>query len=101
MYSVVYLPGAKRQLTDAVMYIADELCSPDAAEKLLDAMDNVAKSLADMPYRYPIYPALHAMKREIRYVPVQNYLLFYTVHEARKTVEVWRFLHQRQNDLRP
>ena len=101
MYSVVYLPGAKRQLTDAAVYIAEELASPDAAERLLDTVDEVAESLAEMPYRYPIYPTLHAMKNEIRYVPVMNYLLFYTVHEEQKSVEVWRFLHQRQNILRP
>lgn len=101
MYSVVYLPGAKRQLTDAVVYIAEQLASPDAAENLVNAVDEAARSLAEMPYRYPIYPTLYAMKNEIRYVPVMNYLLFYTVREERKTVEVWRFLHQRQNTLRP
>lgn len=101
MYSVVYLPGAKRQLEAAVLYIAEEFGSPDAAGNLLDQVDEAATSLAEMPYRYPIYPTLYAMKNEIRFVPVMNYLLFFTVKEESKTVEVWRFLHQRQNDLRP
>ena len=39
MYKVVYLPTARRQLEEAVVYIAEELCSPDAAAALLDAVD--------------------------------------------------------------
>ena len=67
----------------------------------MDKVDAVAESLCEMPYRYPLYPAMYAMKKEIRYVPIMNYLLFYTVNEEQKTVEVWRFLHQRQNKSRP
>ena len=101
MYDVVYLPAAEQQLTDAVVYTATQLNSPDSAEHLLEMVDSVAKSLMEMPYRYPIYPAFHAIKSEIRYVPIMNYLLFYTVSEENHTVEIWRFLHQRQSTLRP
>ena len=51
MYNVVYLPKANRQLSDAIMYIARELGSPTAAEYLLDDVDRICESLADMPYR--------------------------------------------------
>ena len=96
MYKVVYLPTARQQLTDAVLYIAQELSNPAAAESLLDEVEKQVGSLKEMPYRFSVYPALYAMKREIRSVPVKEYLLFYTVLEEEKTVEIWRFLHQRQ-----
>ena len=97
MYNVVYLPTADRQLSDAIMYIARELGSPTAAEHLLDEVDRICESLADLPYRYSLYPVTFALKKEVRFVPVMNYILFYTVNEEEKTVEIWRFLHQRQD----
>ena len=96
MYKVVYLPTARQQLTDAVLYIAEELSNPAAAESLLDEVEKQVAVLRDMPYRFSVYPALHATKREIRAIPVKGYILFYTVREEEKTVEIWRFLHQRQ-----
>lgn len=101
MYKIVYLPIARRQLEEAVMYIAEELCAPDAADDLLDAVDEAACALSEMPYRHALYPLLFAMKREIRFVPVRNYNLFYVVNEDRKTVEIWRFIHQLRAQKRP
>ena len=79
---------------DAALYIATELSAPAAAEDLVD--EQVGK-LCVIPYRRPVYPALYAMKHEIRFFPVKNYLVFYVVKEEQKTIEIWRFLHQRQN----
>ena len=101
MYKIVYLPIARRQLEEAVMYIAEELCAPDAADDLLDAVDEAACALSEMPYRHALYPLLFAMKREIRFVPVGNYNLFYVVNEDRKTVEIWRLIHQLRAQKRP
>ncbi len=97
MYKVVYLPAARKQLIDAALYIAVELASPDAAENLLAEVDEQIGKLSTHPYRFPVYPALYSMKHEIRFFPVKNYLVFYVVKEEQKTVEIWRFLHQRQN----
>ena len=40
MYKVVYLPTACKQLEDAVMYIAVDLCAPDAVMNLADEVDH-------------------------------------------------------------
>lgn len=97
MYEAVYLPTAGKQLMDAALYIAAELSSPDAAENLLTEVDEQVGKLCSQPYRHPVYPKLYAIKHEIRFFPVKNHLIFYVVKEELKTVEIWRFLHQRQN----
>ena len=97
MYEVVYLPTAKQQLMDAALYFATELSDPDTAENLLSEMDEQVGKLCEHPYRYSVYPLLYAMKHEIRFFPVKKDLVFYIVKEKQKTVEIWRFLHQRQN----
>ena len=100
MYKVVYLPTARRQLEDAVMYIATDLCAPEAAMALADALDESVQSLKEMPYRFPIYHTLYAMKHEIRFFPVKNYNVFYVIRVETKTVEIWRVLHQLQHQTR-
>ena len=54
MYKVVYLTTARKQLEDAVMYIALDLCAPDAAMHLADEIDENVQKLKEMPYRFPI-----------------------------------------------
>ena len=54
------------------------------------------RKLKEMPYRFPIYHTLYAMKREIRFFPVKNYNVYYVIDEDSKTVEIWRVLHRLQ-----
>jgi toxin ParE1/3/4 len=96
MYKVVYLPTARKQLEDAVMYIAVDLCAPDSALELMDEVDASVQKLMEMPYRYPVYHTVVAMKHEIRFFPVKNYNVYYVIHEEDKTVEIWRILHRLQ-----
>ena len=100
MYKVVYLPTARQQLEDAVMYIAVDLCAPHTAMNLADEMDEAVQKLKEMPYRFPIYHTLYAMKHEIRFFPVKNYNVYYVINEDTKTVEIWRVLHRLQKQER-
>mgnify|MGYP002733752431 CR=1 FL=1 len=72
MYKVVYLPSARKELEEAVLYIAVELADPDAASALLDEIDGAVQSLMEMPYRHQIYPSLYAMKKEVRFFPIKH-----------------------------
>ena len=90
------MPTARQQLMHAVLYISEELSAPDAAASLLDEVDDQVSKLSEYPYRHRIYPLMFAMKHEIRFFPVKNYSVFYVIREEEKTVEIWRFLHQRQ-----
>ena len=97
MYKTLYLPTAKRELEEAALYIATELAAPDAAIALLDEIDGAVRKLREMPYRHPIYHALYAMKREVRFFPVKHFNVFYVVDEEHKVIEIQRILYQRRN----
>lgn len=101
MYEVIYLPTARKQLEDIVDYIAFELNAPDAALDFISEVDAAAKSLAEMPYRHPVYHTAFALLEEVRWLPVKNYLIFYKVFEEEKLVEIRRVLHQLQDAERP
>lgn len=97
MYEVIYLPTARRELEEAVTYIAIDLAAPEAAFALVDAVDEAVRALAEMPYRHAMYHSMYALEREVRFVPVKNYNVFYVVYEEEKVVEIWRILYQRRN----
>ena len=97
MYEIIYLPTARKQLEDIVDYLASELNAPDAALDFIDEVEAAAKSLAEMPYRHPIYHTSFAVLEEVRWLPVKNYIVFYKVFEEEKTVEIRRVLHQLQD----
>lgn len=78
-------------------YLASELNAPDAALDFIDEVEAAAKSLAEMPYRHPIYHTSFAVLEEVRWLPVKNYIVFYKVFEEEKTVEIRRVLHQLQD----
>lgn len=96
MYKAVYLPTARKQLEDAVMYVAVDLNAPDAAIGLADEVDKAVRKLKEMPYRFPLYHTLYAMKHEIRFFPVKNCNVYYAVDEDTKTVEIRRILNRLQ-----
>lgn len=96
MYKIVYLPTARKELEETVLYIAKELCVPEATMALVDEIDRAVQNLMEMPYRHTIYPLLYALKNEVRFFPIQNYNIFYVVDETRKTVEIRRILYQRR-----
>lgn len=97
MYDVVYLPTAKRELEEAVSYIAVELSAPDAALALMDDLDEAVRALSDMPYRHPIYHSVYALRREVRFFPIKNYNVFYVIDEEQKSVEIQRVLYRGRN----
>ena len=97
MYEIIYLPTARKQLEDIVDYIAVELAVPDAALDFIEEVGKATKSLAEMPYRHPIYHTSFAVLEEVRWISVKNYNVFYKIFEEEKTVEIRRVLHQLQN----
>lgn len=94
MYEIIYLPTARKQLEDIVDYIAVELAAPDAALDFIEEVGKATKSLAEMPYRHPIYHTSFALLEEVRWISVKNNNVFYKVFEEDKTVEICRVLHQ-------
>ena len=78
-------------------FLASELNAPDAALDFIDEVEAAAKSLAEMPYRHPIYHTSFAVLEEVRWLPVKNYNVFYKVFEEEKIVEIRRVLHQLQD----
>lgn len=88
MRPIVWRPGALRDLTDIIRYVAER--NPAAARKLRQRIEDAVLPLRDHPYLFR--PGRVPDTREI--VAHPNYLVVYRVTDA--AVEVVAVLHARQ-----
>ena len=91
-YNVVVARRAKIDMSEINAYITDELCNPEAALKLLDEIYDQAISLKIMPKRFALVSDERLALLGIRSIPVKNYLVFYTVDDTTRVVNVVRVL---------
>ena len=97
MYKTIYLPIAREDIEKAVLYIAEHLKAEKAALDLLDSLDTAIGRLAEFPYAHRLYSKTADFSNEYRILPVKNYLVFYTIDEEQKIVEIYRVLYAKRD----
>ena len=96
MYNVQFLPLARDDLMGIAGYISEELGSSRAAMRLAEEIVKSTERLAEFPYSCPVYTPIRPLRYEYRKLRVENYLVFYTVNEASKTVTVMRIIYAKR-----
>lgn len=99
-YEISYLPVARADISDLMLYIADQLHAPESALRIVDAIDEAVEHLATFPYAYPVYRLVQPLATEYRLLPIENYNVFYTVLEDEKIVEVHRVLYAKMDVIK-
>ena len=61
MYNITYLPLAETDILDAVDYIAGKLDAPQAAQALLDELDDTVERISKYPYAHELYRTARPM----------------------------------------
>ena len=97
MYHINITQPAEYDIKEAVKYITEQLLNPIAAGKLLDDAERAIFSLNDMPHRFALVKDDDLARLEFRFMPVNNYLIFYIIREETKTVVIQRFLYGRRD----
>ena len=90
---VVYTFRARQDLHDIYDYIAFALLAPDAARNTTERILEAARSLQSMPERNPLYKEEPRHSLGGRFIPVKNYIVFYTVNTDTDTVSVVRIMY--------
>ena len=96
---LLYLPMFYQDLNDTVTYIAEVLENKEAANKLIDEVETaITKRLSDAD-GFPEYKTARKRSNPYYWIPVKNYIVFYTVIETdtEKIMEVRRFLYNRRD----
>ena len=84
---------AEQDINESVRYVTLQLKNPIAGQRLLGNTIDCVDSLESFPARFPVIDDPILVIHQIHFVPVQNYLLFYQIHEPSHTVMVLRFLY--------
>ena len=92
-YNVVYSPQALNDLKDIYAYIAQELLVPDTARNQVNRIRKEIRSLDFMPSRYSLVDWEPWKSMGMHKVPVDNFVVFYTVDSDSMTVTVIRIVY--------
>lgn len=76
---IVYTHTARQDLREIYEYIAYTLLVPETARSLTDKIMSEVRSLEEFPERNPLYKDEPWRSQGVRFLPVKNYLVFYTV----------------------
>ncbi len=98
MSRITVSPEARRDLVAIRQYIRDELSNPAAANHIIRSLRQAIEGLETFPHRGRPLDALIPVHTEYRYMPCENYCIFYT--ENNDDVIILRILHQKQDCLR-
>ena len=98
MARVIVSKEARRDLINIRDYIRDELCNAAAAGRIIRELRAAMQDLEDFPNRGKPLDAMIPIHTEYRYLPCENYCIFYIANE--EEVFIVRVLHQRQDRLK-
>lgn len=90
---VVYTFRARQDLHDIYEYIAFTLLAPDAARNTTERILEAGRTLEDMPEKNPLYKDEPWHSQGVRFIPVKNYIIFYTIDKDTDTATIVRIMY--------
>ena len=96
-YKVFIRSTAKEDLRGIFRYITEALYEPEIAEDICISIETAICSLRQLPLRHGVILEEPFSLREIRKMPVKNYIIFYTVDNELKEVHVLRVIYSRSD----
>ena len=99
-YKVIVSELAERDLRDIAQYIAVQLASPLTALEIIDKFEEAFSSLEQMPGRCPPINDARLSSQGYRKLILDNYIIFFSIDEKLKAVNVERILYGRREWLR-
>ena len=99
-YRVDISEPAENDLRDIVRYISAQLYTPITALKMMEMIEEAIAGLSDLPLSRPLVVDDRLSSMGYRKLIIKNYIVFFTVNEKEKVVDVARILYARRDWLR-
>lgn len=96
-YNLVIAEAAEADLDGIADYISYELKEPNTALKQLARIQEAMATLEELPERHSLVQDKYLAAKGIRKLPIDNYVIFYTVNKSANTVNIVRVLHGRRD----
>ena len=99
IYKLRYLTSFYEDIEEKILYIAEELKNPNAANELLDAIESAILERLSNPEAFARYFSSHERKYPYYRIYVKNFVIYYVVidEDHERIMEVRRLLYKRQN----
>ena len=98
-YRVDVSEPAQSDLRDIIRDISAQLAAPMSAQRMMDAIEEALTSLSDMPHKCSAVSDERLASMGYRKLMVKNYIIFFTIDETAKVVDVERILYARRDWL--
>lgn len=92
-YEIQLTAKGEDDLRSIYKYIAVNLQSAGTVSALLDRLELAINALAKMPERFKVYGREPWQSRNLRIMPVENYLVFYIPDNQTATITVMRVIY--------
>lgn len=92
-WKIVYSAQALNDLSAIYEYIAFELLVPDIAANQVQRIMKSIRALDEMPMMYKVYEEEPWRSKELRFFPVDNYVVLYLPKEESNTVNIVRIIY--------
>ncbi|MBR2732091.1 MAG: type II toxin-antitoxin system RelE/ParE family toxin [Clostridia bacterium] len=96
-YKLLFTDAAARDLDETLSYLCGKLKNPVAAKHLFDGMQAALGNLCAFPRSGEAVENEFLILQGVRRVTVDNYNLYYSPDESRKTITVLRILYGRRD----
>jgi addiction module RelE/StbE family toxin len=96
-YNLVIAEAAETDLDGIADYISYELKEPTTALKQLARIEEAMATLEELPERHGIVQDKYLAAKGIRKLPMDNYLILYTVNKSTNTINIVRVLYGRRD----
>jgi toxin ParE1/3/4 len=96
-YRVELSEPAENDLRDIVRYISAQLSAPMTALKMIGIIEEAIMGLTVMPQKCPPVADERLALMGYRKLLVKNYIVFFTIDEKSKMVDVERILYARRD----
>ena len=96
-YRVLTTEKAEEDLSSIADYLIYKLLAGETALKQIGRIEQAVMSLEEMPERYRVYDKEPWKERNLRIMPVDNYLVFYIPQNEEKAVTVIRVMYGRRD----
>lgn len=92
-YGILFTPLAKEDLDEIDLYISSNLQNPNAAERLLNRIEESVSKLSKFPYIAPNASDAYLSSKGYRKLVIENYLVFYLVDEIHGNVIIMHVIY--------
>lgn len=96
-YKINLSEPAENDLRNIVRYISTQLSAPMTALEMMNTIEEAIASLAGMPQKCPLVTDERLAILGYRKLLIKNYIVFFTIDEKSRLVDVERILYARRD----